>query len=166
MEPTFNPFGGQDDPTDSSWIQADLPAESVQSEPQTTATPPKAAAMALPPLLAPPPPQEEQEEDFVQVLEARLARLKKKRPVFPSDSNQPIHHAEIGETEIYKTKMEAETERLLEEGEVFVANEDETSDPVSHPRYASLAATRIDPAKEDSESEEEVAESTYGEMDS
>lgn len=159
MEPSFNPFGEQDDPTGSDWMNV----ENASATAPAPAEVPKIAAQSLPPLLAPPPPQEEQEEDFVKVLEARLERVKKRMPTFPSNSEQPIHHTEIGEKEIYMTKFEAEVEPLLEESEVA---QETPLDPVSHPRYASLANTRIPPPANESESEGEDEDPAYEETDS
>lgn len=161
MEPSFNPFGEQDDPTGSDWMSADNfspVAPTAPSAPESS----NSASLSLPPLLAPPPPQEEKDEDYIKVLEARLARVKKRKPVYPSDSDQPVHHTEIGEKEIYMTKFEAEIEPLLEESEVARETSLETD---SHPRYASLANTRIQPPANESESEEYEEEAGYEEKE-
>lgn len=167
MEPSFNPFGDQDDSTGSDWINTGASEESSSPAIKSTAHRSEKPTSSLPPLIAPPPPQEEKDEDFVKVLEARLERLKKRRPVFANNANEPAQHVEIGEKELYKTKFEAEIEPLLDESEITPSPHDSSFDPVSHPRYASLATTHISSdSNSDEESEEEVEDPSYGALDS
>lgn len=165
MEPSFNPLGDSYDPTGSEWMEeSNLTSNSTQQASIETSH-----SSSLPPLIAPPPPMEEKDEDFIRILEMRLEQVKKQnRTVHVPKDGEVVYHVELGEKEVYKTKIEAEVEPLIDESEVAPSDDSENFDPVSHPRYASLASVTISKEDDmDSSIEEEGKEEgkVYSEID-
>ena len=161
MEPSFDPNNTNDDPWNTSWISADNSASTELEGPPTGSRP----ALALPPLLAPPPPEKDESSMYIEGLEKRLLMLKKKSTSTAPPSNGSVHHVEIGEKEVYKTRMEAETEPLMDDSELTGPKDENGLDPVFHPRYGSLAATKISTPEKDSESDDTSDENDFGALE-
>lgn len=141
------------DPLGASWFSAPTSSASSSALPARQGTSAPSNTPSLPPLLQPPPPVPDEDNPYLETLEKRHA-LAKKRTLDLAASGAysgDVLHAHSEEVTIYKTKLEAEVEPLLEKNEAGDLNDSEI-DPSLHPRYAGLSR-QTKPSKPTQEAE-------------